>query len=207
MRSLTFWAILLLSFSTAHSQNLIGGVRIAVNIATSTGKIPDFPDDNFKSRAGFNAELYSTLTWNSLFGAQLGVGYSEQGARYEIVRQDTSGQSTESHSMNLQYLNFPVVFRWTPVERIHVLLGPQVGVLLRARDRVSISGSNSSERLDERRDEFRPVAVDGLVGVAFYLTPSLFVDARYTISFNDVTKASTNNHNSVLSFGLGIGLD
>lgn len=90
------------------------GVKAGVNISSV-----DFENYASKSILRFNTGLVSQIDFNSTFFLRPELIYSVKGWDF--------GDGT----MNLHYLNIPVLFGYKPIPKLAILAGPEVGFLLR----------------------------------------------------------------------------
>ncbi|HWB93683.1 MAG TPA: porin family protein, partial [Puia sp.] len=128
MKKLLFVVIAGISFATANAQGqmqfgLKGGLNLS-NINVSNG----FDGYSYSSLANFNAGAFLKIPVVRFFSLQPELYYSGQGFKAD----DGSGGTYSEH---VNYLNIPVLAKFTTRSGFYLETGPQVGVKLSAKDK------------------------------------------------------------------------
>ncbi|MDR3714278.1 MAG: porin family protein [Puia sp.] len=118
------------SFSTANAQGSIqfgvkGGLNLS-NVSVSNG----YHGYSYSSLADFNAGLFLKLPVARFFSIQPEVYYSAQGFRFD---DGTGTGGTVSEHVN--YLQIPVLAKFTSRSGFFAETGPQLGIKLNAKDK------------------------------------------------------------------------
>ena len=156
------------------SQQTIYGVRGALNISSL-----DFdPDANFENehRNGFAFAGFADFGLTEDISILTELQWSAEGGKAESLRAD--------------YIQLPILLRYTISDRIILGVGPQFAL-----------------KTWENEDNFSTFAFSGVAGIEYMITDELFLDARYSYGFSnvldeDLTDDSAYNH--VMQFGFGI---
>lgn len=170
----TLLLTLLVSFLSFYSfsQDAKYGVRAGMNISNL-----DFdPDADFKNQhrnglmIGFFGEFH--LSQTVLLAPEL--QWSSEGAKAEDIRVD--------------YIQVPVLLKFKLGKKLHLGLGPQVGV-----------------KVHEFEDGFKNFGYSGVGGLEYKLSHQLFLDARYTYGLANVLDDDLGMEakNSNIQFGFG----
>jgi Outer membrane protein beta-barrel domain len=194
MKKLAFVLLAGFSFATAHAQfafGIKGGANISnVNGSDVTGT---------SSVVGFNAGAYLKLPVTRHLSIQPEVDYSAQG-----FKQTVSGTTFTSKN---DYVNVPVLLKYTHFTGVFIETGPQVGFLATAK--VSSQGVTVDDKPSYNSADFSWVLG---VGVKIPATP-ISLDARYNFGISNIVNngssgGSDNNsaHNGSFQIGVMIRL-
>ena len=128
MKKLLFVVIAAISFATANAQGqlqfgLKGGLNLS-NITVSNG----FDGYSYSTLASFNAGAFLKVPVIRSFSIQPELYYSGQGFKGD----DGSGGTYTEH---VNYLNIPVLGKFTTRSGFYLETGPQIGVKLNAKDK------------------------------------------------------------------------
>ncbi|HLZ86347.1 MAG TPA: porin family protein [Puia sp.] len=177
-----------ISFATAHAQVQFG-VKAGANFATQTGS--DAGDS--KTLFNFNAGAFLRLAVVQGFSIQPELVYSGQGASYDV-----SGGTLREHA---NYLNIPVLFKWSHRAGPYFETGPQLGFILSAK--ASINGNSTDSKSAYNSTDFAWV-----FGVGYKIPRSpVGIDLRYNIGIANVedrgvTGQTGSWRNDVVQLGL-----
>ncbi|HEY4336352.1 MAG TPA: porin family protein [Puia sp.] len=177
-----------ISFATAHAQVQFG-VKAGANFATQTGS--DAGDN--KTLFNFNAGAFLKLPVVPGFAVQPELVYSGQGAGYDV-----NGNTINYHA---NYLNIPILFKWSHRSGPYFETGPQIGFIMSAH--VKSGGTSVSDKEAYKSSDFAWV-----FGVGYKIPRSpVGIDLRYNIGLSnvedrDVTGLNGSIRNDVLQLGL-----
>lgn len=178
-----------ISFATAHAQSVQFGVKAGANFATQTGS--DAGDSRVMGNV--NAGVFLRFGVAPGFGIQPELVYSGQGAGYRV-----NGYSDNYHA---NYLNIPVLLKWSSRQGLYAETGPQVGFLLSAHEHVQ---GNSYDN----KDLYKSADFSWVFGVGYHIPMSqVGIDFRYNLGISnienlDVTHQEGSIRNSVIQLGL-----
>ena len=177
-----------ISFATAHAQ-IQFGVKGGVNFATQTGS--DAGDS--KTLTNVNAGAFLGLGIAPHLRLQPELVYSGQGASYDV--------SNGTEKFHANYLNIPVLLKYTWPVGPYVETGPQLGFLLSAHE--SINGNSTNDKNFYNTTDFAWV-----FGVGFKIPRSpVGIDLRYNVGIANVEDRNTTGsngsvRNNVLQLGI-----
>ena len=125
------------------------------------------------------------------------VVLSMQGAEYEMS-EGFDGR------FKFNYLNVPVSAKLYVSDGLFVEAGPQVGLLLSAKDEYDTPTSGE----DDIKDDLKSTDFGANVGLGYQWDSGLNVNARYTFGLSNINDFESpgldiSNQNNVLAFGVG----
>lgn len=145
------------------------GVKAGVNMAKGS-----FNDAETKFDEKFNAGVISEIDFNETFFIRPELNYS------------VKGWKVPDASMNLQYLNFPILLGFRPVPKLSLVAGPEFGYLLKTERKPDGSSMPGYEKFDY-----------GIaLGASYRIVRKLWLDIRYTHGFDALIKASGRDVNN-----------
>lgn len=192
MKKLVLILIAGATFATANAQ-IQFGVKAGANLATFTGD--DLSDA--KSLVGFNAGVFAKIPFAGSLSFSPELIYSGKGAKFSEAGIDAS--------LHANYLDIPLLVRYTHSSGFHVETGPQVGFLLSAKDKVQ--GTSQDDKSAFNSTEF---AWDFGLGYDIPKTP-VGIEFRYNLGISNIANNGDNGsgstddqkaHNSVFQLGL-----
>lgn len=193
MKKISLLALVLSVSTLVFSQSAQFGLKGGLNISTIHNNAIGA---DWNSRLGLNAGGLVHIHINPQWAVQPEVMFSGQGAKYTI-------NQGEEHSLNLNYINIPVLLQYMFDNGFRLQTGPQLGFLIDVKDKVGSQQTNFFTSQD-----FKNTDVAWTVGLG-YLTQSGFgVDGRYNIGLSNINKnGSTTLKNNVLQLGVFYMLD
>lgn len=172
MRKFTSALVLLLMLTminVAQSQLQLG-VKAGINVANV-----DYKNSENKNIIRFNTGLVSQIDFNSTFFLRPELIYSVKGWGFD------------DGSMNLHYLNVPVLLGYKPTTKLSVLLGPELGYLIRTvRKPESPNFDSPYEKIDYGIS----------IGTSYNVAKSTAIEVRYTYGFDTLLKGFTRDANN-----------
>ncbi|KUJ61823.1 hypothetical protein AR687_11445 [Flavobacteriaceae bacterium CRH] len=153
MKKIILCAIAIMAFGFANAQKTRFGVKGGLNIATIGG------EDRANALIGFQLGGFAEVkVWKKLY-IQPELLFSAQGGKFD-------GYNTQrDYTVNLNYINVPVLAKYYITKQFTVEAGPQLGFLVSSDDR------------------FREKTVDAgfNLGAGYNFTDNFSVGIRYTI--------------------------
>jgi hypothetical protein len=194
MKKLAFVLLAGFSFATAHAQFAFG-IKGGANISNVNGS----DVSGTSSIVGFNAGAYLKLPVTRHLSIQPEVDYSAQGFK--------ASESGATVTFKNDYVNVPVLLKYTHFTGVFIETGPQVGFLTTAK--ASSQGVTIDDKPSYNSADFSWVLG---VGVKIPATP-ISLDARYNFGISNIINngssgGSDNNsaHNGSFQIGIMIRL-
>lgn len=180
--------LLLLSgfFFAAATAQVQFGVKAGANFSTFTG-------DNSagaKTKVGFNAGALVSLPLFNEFSLQPEVVFSGQG--FKVDEQGSTG------SLNANYINVPVLFKYNNPTGFFLETGPQIGFLMSAK--IKAGGQTQ-----DFKDQFNSTDFSWAFGLGYLIkSANVGIDARYNLGLSNIAKDSGSDKvkNSVFQVGV-----
>lgn len=207
MKKLVLLSILIIVASTGlFAQDLSYGVKAGMNISNF---FSDDSSDEFDSKAGINIGAFLEIPISEKFSVQPELIYSAQGSQQTVYTTTTDmvdGMEVTTTNFrifkyNFNYLNIPVLAKYYVTDGLSLLAGPQLGVLLSAKDKESdndgeldIDISSFTESIDFSID----------FGVGYEFGDHFLIDARYNMGLTNVVDSNDGTlKNGVFQFSVG----
>jgi hypothetical protein len=193
MKKLILFATLAI-FVIANSNAQINfGAKAGVNFATITGDMVD----SFNSRTAFHVGFVAEIVISETFSFQPELLYSAQGADYsEEGFEDFEG------TVKLDYLNVPLMAKFYVGEGFSVEAGPQIGLLLSAKD-------DYGDGEDDIKEYVKGTDFGVNLGVGYKMEGGLNFSARYNLGLSndldvdDFEAEGAEYKNSVIQVSVG----
>ncbi|MDP4130616.1 MAG: porin family protein [Bacteroidota bacterium] len=173
------------SFAAADAQ-IQFGVKAGANMANFTGN----DVSGTKWKIGFHGGALVAVPLFNEFSLQPEVVYSSQGTKVD--------QQDYTATMNSNYLNIPVLFKYNNPSGFFLETGPQLGFLMSAKAK---SGSVS---VDEK-SAYKSTDFSWAFGLGYLISGlNAGIDARYNLGVSNIVKDSNNGtaKNSVFQLGI-----
>lgn len=151
----------------ANAQNYYLGLRTGYSQSTlSSDESSAIP---IKDRQSFSIGLVHTIRpYQSKFGFSIETGYVLKGVRIE----------NETLDYRLHYINAPILFDYYPTEKLRLSVGPELGFLADARNRLTDSTSVGIDDVYDKRWD-----ISGTLSVSYALDFYMDFGVRYNRSF------------------------
>jgi len=212
MKKILFAAVGLLA-AISYAQDITYGAKAGVNISNFSGN--DIEDTKPVFGALFGG--FAEISISDKFSIQPELLFSMQGARSEYSESEPGYSFSEENRTKLNYLNIPVLAKYFINEKIALLAGPQVGILLSAKEKFEGTETFMGQTISyaetiDAKDFYRSIVLGFNIGVTYSFTDKIFVDARYNLGLSSITKKftdefgdsfSANIKNNVLQFSIG----
>lgn len=169
----------------AQAQKAHFGIKGGMN-ASSLNSTP--ANSDMQTKIGFNAGVLAHIhSHNSQWAVQPELYYSSEGAK---------SKANSDASINLGYLNLPILVQYMFDNGFRVEAGPQIGFLLNAKNK---TGSSSTDV----KDGYKSTAFSIPVGVGYLTRSGLGFDARYNFGIsNIVDNSGPSVKSNVFQFGI-----
>nr|WP_082586787.1 porin family protein [Flavobacterium sp. Root935] len=171
----------------AQTEKVKLGVKAGLNLANLTF---DENELNSSSKTGFTAGLMVEIPVAKNFSIQPELLYSQQGTKISFSDQDVTNSNYKS-TIDLNYLNIPVMLKYYVLKGLSVQVGPQIGILLKANNEYhdNFLGYDNHENLDLKKYS---TGIDTSVnfGLGYQYKDKFYTDLRYNLSYSNVFKES-----------------
>nr|WP_209565403.1 porin family protein [Flavobacterium sp. 1355] len=158
MKKIILCAIAIMAFGFTNAQKARFGVKGGLNIATIGGA------NDANSLIGFQLGGFAEINvWKKLY-IQPELLFSAQGAKFDGY------YGERDYTVNLNYINVPVLAKYYITKQFSVEAGPQLGLLV------------SSENIEDEKS----VDVGFNLGAGYNFTDNFSVGIRYTIGLTSI---------------------
>lgn len=190
MKNTSLTLMLFLICFTAFSQS-----RIHSNFGIKAGATAaKFGQEhiNWDTKYRWHAGLIAHLHISDHFAIQPELFYSAQGSEHVIVGSD--------RQIELGYLQLPVLFQYMTGSGFRFQGGPQIGLLMSARQQI-----NGGTKADVK-DSFKKTDFSLTAGISYITRMGLGFDARYSYGLSDISDtdntAGTDINNLLIQVGV-----
>jgi hypothetical protein len=185
-RKLLFVSGLLMLSFISNAQDIRWGLKAGANFSTIN---TEGTAATYASRTGIHAGLLAHIHLNKSWAIQPELVYSLQGGK-----SDLPGGGTQS--INLNYINVPVLVQYMFDNGFRLQTGPQAGFLVQANRKTG----NSSVSLT---DTYNKTDFSWAFGAGYLSNIGLGLDVRYNLGLTDAYKlAADKQKNNVVQVGL-----
>jgi hypothetical protein len=166
--------------TTTFAQGIDVGIKAGATFANLTDVT------NASTKTGFVGGAFLTIKFSDKIAIQGDLLYSQQGAEFNSAK------------INLDYINFPIVFKYYIIKRINIQAGPQFGTVI---------NDNNVTDLD-----YSSFDVSGVVGIGIDLPLNIRITGRYGFGLSEISfieldidgaSKETNSKNNVFSLTAG----
>ena len=179
MKKILLLAIMAIATLNANAQNEDGAVYITPRVGLSFATTTNAGSPGW--RTGLNAGVEAEYNLSGNCGVSGGLFYTMQGAKASDI------------TLKLDYINVPILFRYSPVEGLYFKAGLQPG--FNVVSDLRLSGETM------KTDGVKTVALSIPIGVSYMFRNHIALDFRYNWG---ITKAYGDNcKNSVFMLTAG----
>jgi hypothetical protein len=185
MKKILLMIIATVSILSASAQ-IQFGVKANYNLTTLSTSY----SSELKSKSGFSGGVLALVPLFNTFYLQPEIVYSGQGTSFTY--------SGVNATLNYNYLNVPVLFKFQHASGFFAETGPQVGFLLSAN--LKANGMTT-----DAKDDTQSVDFSWAFGIGYKIPDvNLGIDVRYNLGLTNTAKdsGSDTEKNSVFQFGL-----
>ncbi|MFD2562171.1 porin family protein [Aquimarina rubra] len=188
----------LITVMNAQEESIRFGAKAGLNLANITGD----GTENLDMRTSFHIGALVEIPLSDKFALQPELMYSAQGAKFEFSDFGLTDEST----IKLDYLNIPVMAKFYVVEGLSIQAGPQLGILLSAKEEGEDSIDGEYE--EDIKDFVSSIDLGLNFGLGYQLEAGIFFEGRYNLgltNINDDDEAVDDSsvRNSVIQFSVG----
>lgn len=188
--------LLLCATVTAQTEKIKIGIKAGLNISSLT-----FDESELESskKTGFTAGVMAEILLAKNFAIQPELLYSQQGMKFSYSDAEVSNSHYKS-TVNLNYLNIPVMLKYYVAKGFSVQAGPQIGILLKANNNYQDNFLGYENREDFNLKEYSN-GIDTSVnfGLGYQFKDKFYADARYNLSYSDIFKEANPTGNYIIN--------
>jgi len=175
----------------AQTQKVKLGVKAGLNISNLT-----YDESELKSsgKTGFTAGVMVEIPMAKHFSLQPELLYSQQGTKTSFSDADVTNSNYKG-TLDLNYLNIPVMLKYFIAEGLSVQAGPQIGILLKADNNYhdNFLGYENHETLN-LKEYASGIDTSVNFGLGYQFQNKFYADCRYNLSYSSVFKQGDANH-------------
>lgn len=167
------------------------GVKAGLNISDLT---VDEGELNSSGKIGFTAGIMVEIPMAKNFSLQPELLYSQQGTKITFSDEEVTNSHYKS-TIELNYLNIPVMLKYYVIKGLSIQAGPQIGILLKANNKYQDNFLGYEDQGSFNLKEYSS-GIDTSVnfGLGYQLKNNFYTDVRYNISYSNVFKDGDANH-------------
>ena len=200
-------AIAIAVTGTVNAQDVKIGAKVGFNLASITGDGDVYGEDS-DTKIGFNQGLFAEISLSDKFIFQPELLFSTQGNVYKQGSFDDLIKIT----IELDYLNIPLLIKYAVTDKFALEFGPQLGFLLSANTDVEgilFDNETISVRQDVK-DSFKSIDLGLNFGISIDVSEKVMIGARYNLGLSNISdeedigiEEDINVKNSLFSMFVG----
>lgn len=175
----------------AQNQKVKIGVKAGLNISSLAF---DENEMNSSSRTGFTAGVMVEIPLAKNFSFQPELLYSQQGGKTSFFDSEVTNSNYKG-TLELNYLNIPLMLKYYVAKGLSVQAGPQIGILLKANNKYedNFLGYENHESFN-LKDYSTGIDTSVNFGLGYQFKDKFYTDLRYNISYSNVFKDGDANY-------------
>lgn len=200
-------------------------VRFGIKGAATASQFSEQELNGKNLKLGFNAGVFVNVPLSEKFALQPEVLYNQMGAKSvlsdtEVTTGSTTVRTKQDYSTTLNYISVPVMLQMKPADNFYVEAGPEVSYFVDGKNKgqqtitTTTAGTTNTQTLSASesidKDDIKKFNLGFGVGLGYYFTKNLGINARYVNSLTHIynnsdalTDAQKNiNTNRVFQLGL-----
>lgn len=200
-------------------------VRFGIKGAASATQFSEQQLNAKNQKLGFNAGVFVNVPLSQKFALQPEVLYNQMGAKSvisdtEVTTGTTSVRTKNDFTTTLNYISVPVMLQMKPADNFYIEAGPEVSYFVDGKNKgeqtvtTTLAGTtttqtqSSSESIN--KDDIKKFNLGFGLGLGYYFTPNLGINARYVNSLthiannSDAATDAQKNVNTNRGFQLGL---
>jgi|SRR6185437_4664322 len=192
MKKTIFFIASLFLMYNLQAQDVHFGIKGGLNAASLNYN----NNSDMQTKIGFNAGFLAHIhTSNKSWAFQPEIYYSDEGAR---------SKSNSDVRTNLGFVNIPVLIQYMFDNGFRLEAGPQVNLLMSAKEKNVNLDQNNSVVSTNVKNSFNSADFSIPLGIGYVSTSGLGFDARYNFGISNVykIKSAPVTHSNVFQFDI-----
>ncbi len=191
MKKLFLTIVTVLTISSINAQKF--GVKAGLNIASLNITDPSRDTYDLKPKFGFSIGVFAEFDFSDKLSFQPELLFSTQGAKVESSSNNYSFKGIKKYN----YINIPLMAKYSINRSFNIQAGPQVGFLLSAdqEDTFTFNGTSNTLKSDIK-DFLNTLDFDVSVGFGYKMNNGLSFDGRYNLGLTKLIKEPANFGNT-----------
>ncbi|PTT00030.1 hypothetical protein DBR27_13070, partial [Flavobacterium sp. HMWF030] len=167
------------------------GIKAGLNISSLTF---DESELSSSSKTGFTAGVMVEIPLAKNFSLQPELLYSQQGTKTSFFDQDVTNSNFKG-TIELNYLNIPLMLKYYVIKGLSIQAGPQIGLLLKANSKYqdNFLGYENQESFNLKKYS-NGIDTSINFGLGYQFKDKFYTDFRYNISYSNVFKDGDANY-------------
>lgn len=199
MKTQIFSAVFIcLSFLSYGQLNMDIGLRGGVNYVNNIYQLDDPDPNGSKYRLGYHIGILTKVKLTGRFFLSPELSFNNKGYHVEA---STGSVPAGSSNVHLNYVSLPALLEFRPIEKIGLLLGPELSYLVSAKNRFDTQTIDLIDFWDNANLDYNRLDLGLAIGSNVNLTKKLKLGIRYThglSSLFQVDGAFTDVHGNII---------
>lgn len=193
-----FTSFLFITSLISNAQDMDFGIKGGLNLANINGD-----SQNVGIRTSFHAGVAVEVKFSDRFSFQPEVLFSEQGSETNITERVGTETIKYKSVLRLDYINIPLLAKYYLTDGFAIEMGPNVGMLLSARNQETLNGALRGEEIIS--DDFNKIDLGFGVGLGYKFEFGGFIQARYNLGLSNLYKDSDDfkDVNTLIQISVG----
>lgn len=175
------------------------GVKAGLNVSSTSTPV----ESSFSSLTGMHIGAFVAVPLTSKFTFQPELLYSMQGFKEHNTK--SSGSAIYDSELKLNYVSVPLVFQYQFEQKFYAELGPQIDVLMSAKNTLTstyLYTNTTTTRESDVKNYSKSLVFGVDFGAGYHITKSISANVRYHLGLTSANKTEKFN-NRVLQLGVG----
>ena len=187
-----FFAIAIAAFS-ANAQKVKYGVKAGANLFYQlTGDDADDFEESRKMKLGVAGGAFANISLTEALSLQPELLYSTEG--------NLQKEGDMKQSINLGYINIPVMLQYNIASGFFAETGPQLGFLTSAKAKMD---DGDDEETMDIKDDLKSINFSWALGVGYKMANGFGVGARYNLGLSSI---ADDDDTKIKSSGLNVSV-
>lgn len=187
MKKITIFLLFAIAFPNVLFSQINYGIKGGLNYSIANWRSKNSEVQKNLNNQGstrtylenFHFGIHASKNLNKSFALQAELNYSREGFRFKDFFFQSSGK------VIFHYLDLPILFSYSPIQKIKILVGPEIGYLISARTKIESSNFDVTDFYSNR------LTLGGGCGLNFAITKKLEIEGRYIHGITSIRKTET----------------